>query len=103
MHDTLPFATAYFFLGFFICGPQMLTGMAAAKVCHKDYAGTATGFVGLFGYMGAALTGLPLSFIIRGYGWEAFYMVMLVASVFSAIILPLLTVKKSAAHGINLL
>lgn len=95
IHDTLPLATAYFFLGFFIFGPQMLTGMAAAEVCHKDYAGTATGFVGLFGYMGAALTGLPLSAIIRGFGWEAFYTIMVVASIFSAIIIvPLVTAKK---------
>ncbi|KAL1110041.1 hypothetical protein AAG570_014163 [Ranatra chinensis] len=29
----------FFFVGFFIFGPQMLTGMAAAEVAHKDYAG----------------------------------------------------------------
>jgi len=39
--------TTFFFIAFFIFGLQMLTGMAAAGVTHKEYAGTATGFVGL--------------------------------------------------------
>ena len=37
-------------IGFFVFGPQMLIGMAAAECSHKEAAGAATGFVGLFAY-----------------------------------------------------
>lgn len=45
-------AGCFFAIGFFIFGPQMLIGMAAAECSHKDAAGAATGFVGLFAYLG---------------------------------------------------
>jgi len=85
----------FFWTGFFIFGPQMLTGIAAAEVAHKEYAGTATGFVGLFGYMGAALTGWPVAKVIETWGWNGFFMVMAVAAVLSAvIIIPIINPKK---------
>ncbi|WP_027188452.1 MFS transporter family glucose-6-phosphate receptor UhpC [Desulfovibrio cuneatus] len=87
--------TVFFLIGFFIFGPQMLTGMAAAEVAHKEYAGTATGFVGLFGYMGAAMTGLPVAKVIEGFGWNGFFIVMVAASLLSAIlIVPIINPKK---------
>jgi sugar phosphate permease len=39
-----------------VFGPQMLIGMAAAECSHKEAAGAATGFVGLFAYLGASLS-----------------------------------------------
>ena len=57
-------ATLIFFSGFFVFGPQLLIGMAAAEVAGKDAAGTATGMAGLFGYAGAALAGGPLGLVI---------------------------------------
>lgn len=91
----LALGTVFFLIGFFIFGPQMLTGMAAAEVCHKEYAGTATGFVGLFGYMGAALTGLPLAMIIESAIWNGFFIVMTAASLLSAVlIIPIIGGKK---------
>ena len=88
--------TIFFLIGFFIFGPQMLTGMAAAEVAHKEYAGTATGFVGLFGYMGAALTGLPVAKVIESWGWDGFFTVMVAASLLSAIlIVPIINPKKA--------
>lgn len=50
-------ATCFFTIGFFVFGPQMLIGMAAAECSHKEAAGAATGFVGLFAYLGASLAG----------------------------------------------
>lgn len=48
-------ATCFFTIGFFVFGPQMLIGMAAAECSHKEAAGAATGFVGLFAYLGRRL------------------------------------------------
>ncbi|UGA53722.1 MFS transporter family glucose-6-phosphate receptor UhpC [Vibrio sp. VB16] len=69
-----------FSIGFFIFGPQMMIGMAAAECSHKSLAGTATGFVGLFGYLGAALAGYPLSIVIEQFQWEGFFTVVTFAA-----------------------
>ncbi len=57
-------ATCFFTIGFFVFGPQMLIGMAAAECSHKEAAGAATGFVGLFAYLGASLAGWPLAKVL---------------------------------------
>lgn len=88
-------SVCFFFVGFFIFGPQMLIDMAAAEASHKDSAGAATGFVGLFGYLGAALSGYPLAKIIESTGWNGFFMAMIIATLLSAaLLLPLLIKKK---------
>ena len=69
----------FFAAGFFIFGPQMLLGMAAAESSHKDVAGTATGFLGLFAYLGASLSGYPLTQIMEKWHWDGF-MVLMVSS-----------------------
>ncbi|OOF80443.1 MFS transporter family glucose-6-phosphate receptor UhpC [Rodentibacter caecimuris] len=69
--------TALFFVvGFFVFGPQMLIGMAAAECSHKKTPGTATGFVGLFAYLGAAIAGYPLALIMKYFHWTGFFIVV---------------------------
>lgn len=87
-------SVCFFFVGFFIFGPQMLIGMAAAEASHKDSAGAATGFVGLFGYLGAALSGYPLAKVIETAGWNGFFITMIIATLLSAVLLLPLLVKK---------
>ncbi len=84
-----------FVIGFFIFGPQMLIGVAAAELSHKQAAGTATGFVsGFFGYAGAAVAGGPLGTIVRDWGWESFFVVLTVSGVMAVLLLiPLWNVK----------
>ena len=83
-------AALVFMIGFLVFGPQMLIGMAAAELTHKAAAGTSTGFVGLFGYLGAALSGLPLGLIIQHYHWNGFFIVVAVCSILSIMaLLPL--------------
>jgi len=60
---------AMFAMGFFVFGPQMMIGMAAAEYTHINAAATATGFVGWFAYAGAAIAGYPLGRIAEDYGW----------------------------------
>lgn len=79
----------FFSIGFFVFGPQMMIGMAAAECSHKNVAGTATGFVGLFGYLGAALASYPLALIIERFNWEGFFSVItLSAACIGLLILP---------------
>ncbi len=69
-----------FMIGFFVFGPQMMIGLAAAEISHKKAAATATGFLGFVAYVGAALSGYPLGKIAQVWGWEWFF----ISSIFCA-------------------
>lgn len=80
---SMPGVTAYvdsvllFVIGFFLFGPQMLIGLAAAELSHKKAAGTASGFAGWFAYFGAALAGYPLGKIAQEFGWNGYFMLLI--------------------------
>lgn len=89
--DYLLQAALFCFIGFFIFGPQMLIGVAAVERSHKDAAGASNGFVGLFAYMGAALTGYPLAVIMEKYQWHGFFTTLALAAALTLCLLfPLL-------------
>jgi OPA family sugar phosphate sensor protein UhpC-like MFS transporter len=80
-------AACFFTTGFFVFGPQMLIGMAAAECSHKEAAGAATGFVGLFAYLGASLSGWPLAQVMDIWHWSGFFVVIAIAAGISALLL----------------
>lgn len=87
-------STLFFLMGFFIFGPQMLIGMAAAELSHKKAAGTATGFVGWIAYLGAATAGYPLGILTQKIGWEGFFVSLFLCGILSALLLtPLWKIK----------
>ncbi len=89
-------AACFFSLGFFIFGPQMLLGMAAAECSHKGAPGAATGFIGLFSYVGAALAGYPVAKILEIFQWNGFFLVIIFSAVLTAFLLiPFIKFKKS--------
>jgi len=88
-----------FLSGFFIFGPQMLIGVAAAEISHKNAAGTATGFVGWISYLGAAFAGGPLGAIIQSNGWSAFLISCVFSGIIAALILiPLWSMKTNPKY-----
>lgn len=80
-------STAIFLIGFMVFGPQMLIGVAAAELSHKKAAATSTGFAGLFAYMGAACAGYPLGRITQDFGWDGFFMAMILCCAISTLLL----------------
>ncbi len=85
-----------FLFGFFIFGPQMLIGMAAAELSHKKAAATSTGFVGCFAYLGAATAGGPLGMITKTWGWDSYLITLTVCAFLGAlIVLPIWNVKSN--------
>lgn len=83
-----------FAYGFFIFGPQMLIGVAAAELSHKNAAATATGFIGCFAYLGAAAAGAPLGAIIKNWGWSSFHLSLIGCSICATLLLlPLWSVR----------
>lgn len=97
-------ATCLFSIGFLVFGPQMLIGLAAAELCHREAAGTATGFVGLFAYLGAALSGYPIGLVTQRWGWGGFFITIavcalatigLLATLWSARTCPVIETEKA--------
>jgi OPA family sugar phosphate sensor protein UhpC-like MFS transporter len=82
-------------VGFFIFGPQMLIGVAAAELSHSKATGTATGFIGTFAYLGSAAAGVPLGLVIDNYGWDGFFAVLAIGGAFVSLLLLTLWNVKS--------
>lgn len=96
----MPFWLCAFYCGLFVFGPQMLIGLAAVECGHKAAAGSITGFLGLFAYLGAALAGWPLSRVIERYGWSGMFSLLSVAAVLMGLLLmPLLMAGITTTHA----
>ena len=57
--------------GFWIYGPQGLTGIIAANQATKEAAAMANGFTGIMGYASTVVSGLGIAFIKEQFGWGA--------------------------------
>jgi MFS transporter, OPA family, sugar phosphate sensor protein UhpC len=95
MQSQLLDSALIFTTGFFIYGPQMLIGMAAAELAHKKAAATASGFTGWIAYLGAAVAGYPLGKVTEAYGWEGFFTALIICAVLGcAVLIPLWNVRS---------
>lgn len=74
-----------FIIGFFLFGPQMLIGCVAVEKSDKQAAGSASGFAGVFGYLGAACAGYPVGVLVDAMGWDGFFMALIISSFLGAI------------------
>jgi MFS transporter, OPA family, sugar phosphate sensor protein UhpC len=92
----------FFSLGFFIFGPQMLIGMAAAELSHKKAAGTSTGFVGWLAYLGAAVAGYPLGLLAQKLGWSGFFIALALCGSLAALLLLPLWKTKTGKESIEI-
>lgn len=81
-------------IGFFVDGPQNLVGgVQTSRVTVQEAASAATGFTGMFGYVGAVLSGVGAAWIIDKFGWEGFFLSCVIACAISICLL-MLTIKK---------
>jgi MFS transporter, OPA family, sugar phosphate sensor protein UhpC len=95
-------SAAMFMIGFAIFGPQMMIGLVAAELSHKQAAATSTGFVGFFAYIGAASAGYPLGLITQVWGWQGFYLALLGCCVLATLLLiPLWSVTSNSLINKN--
>lgn len=77
-------AFVMFAIGFFVSGPQILQGVAAADFASKRAAGAANGLTGTFGYLGAAFSGVGIGKIVDVWGWNAAFVIFAVSALISA-------------------
>lgn len=87
-------------IGFFVFGPQMLIGLAAAEYVDKKAACTANGFVSFWAYFGAAVTGFPLGIVID-YSWSWYYWILVACSIVTFLILLPLTFKSEQESTVH--
>ncbi len=76
-------AVAMIAVGFFVYGPQVLVGVAAADFATKKAVGTAVGLTGFFGYFGAAISGLGAGWIADNYGWDGVFIFFIASAILS--------------------
>lgn len=88
-------------IGFFIYGPVALTGVQALNLVPKNAAGTAAGFVGLFGYLigDAVCSKILVGGIVDKSGWDAGMLSVGIGAVIGIVLCALLipSEKKMAA------
>ena len=72
-------------IGFLIYGPVMLIGVQALDLAPKNASGTAAGLTGFFGYFfgTALLANIGVGFVIDHFGWNWYFLMMLLACLFS--------------------
>lgn len=84
-----------FMIGFFLYGPQMMIGLCGAELVRPDSVGASQGFLGWVAYLGAANAGIPLSIIVRDYGWGAYFTTLLAACAAAIVLLGTMWNAKS--------
>lgn len=93
--------TALISIGFFIYGPVALIGVQAVNLVPKNAAGTAAGFVGLFGYLiGDALLSKVLIGAVASnvkLGWNGTFWIFIIGSILAALFSATTWKKEKAA------
>jgi sugar phosphate permease len=70
--------------GFLVYGPLMLVSVAAATFAGKKFAASSSGFTGLWGYVGATLSGVGIGWAADEYGWEGAFAFIILSGFLSA-------------------
>lgn len=76
-----------FMIGFATFGPQMLIGVMVAEFAHKQATATATGLAGWVAYLGSALAGAPLGFVIDHLSWNGLFICTEISAVCATVLL----------------
>ncbi|MCP4177839.1 MAG: MFS transporter [bacterium] len=100
-HSIIISGIMLFFIGFFIYGPQFMIGLAAIELSHIEAAGTVTGFLGLCGYLGTAISGAPVGYIVQYHGWSVLYLILALLGVVSVLCLIPAWNKRSRSDTIK--
>lgn len=87
-------------IGVFVFGPQMIVGLAAAEFVDKRAAATSNGFAGTLGYFGAAVAGYPVGKMIDAWGWQGFFLALLLSSaIIFILLLPLWSTDQKSERS----
>ena len=81
--------TALFLIGFCIYGPVAMIGIQAINLVPKNAAGTAGGFMGMFGYLlgDALLSKVLMGQVAEASGWNTVFLLILLVALASVVLL----------------
>lgn len=86
--STLAINCALASIGALIYGPVMLIGLCAIDLVPKKAAGTASGFTGLFGYMGGqVLAEVALGWVVDKFSWDGGFIMLILCCILSVLFL----------------
>jgi OPA family glycerol-3-phosphate transporter-like MFS transporter/OPA family sugar phosphate sensor protein UhpC-like MFS transporter len=85
-------------IGFLVYGPQCLLAVTAANLATKRAAGTAVGLTSIFGYASTVVSGWGLGALVEVYGWDAAYIMLIVAGVLGSLLFLLAWPAKANAY-----
>jgi OPA family sugar phosphate sensor protein UhpC-like MFS transporter len=75
-------------IGLFTAGPLIfIGGLCAVESASKKVAAAATGFCGIFGYLGAMISGIGTGYIIDKWDWQAALWFWIISAIACIIIL----------------
>ncbi|MBH1989730.1 MAG: MFS transporter [Alphaproteobacteria bacterium] len=78
--------TSTFFVGFFVYGSQVITGVLAADVVSKKVVSSAVGLTGTFGYLASSIfSGVVIGHISHHYGWDVCFLFFVISAFLGAI------------------
>ena len=85
-------------IGFLVDGPQnLVSGVQASRVTVKEAIASASGFCGLFGYIGATFSGIGLALTIQYFGWGGMYGICVLSCLIAGILVAM-TWKKEKGN-----
>lgn len=86
-----------FFVGFFVYGSQVITGVLAADVVSKKAVSSAVGLTGTFGYLASSIfSGVVIGQISHYYGWNICFLFFVASAFLGAVFFFLTHSHKSA-------
>lgn len=86
-----------FFVGFFVYGSQVITGVLAADVVSKKAVSSAVGLTGTFGYLASSIfSGVVIGYISHNYGWDVCFLFFVISAFLGALFFFLTWNQKGA-------
>jgi sugar phosphate permease len=87
-------------VGFFVDGPQNLVGgVQTSRITVQEAVSAACGFTGMFGYLGAFLSGIGAAWLYERWSWQGIFMTCGVSCVI-AMLFVAITWKREAAPSV---
>lgn len=96
--------TAFFLaaVGFFVDGPQNLVGgVQTSRITVQESVSAACGFTGMFGYLGAFLSGMGGAYLLERWSWAGVYWACGICCVLAMIFVALTWKRESACGSCN--
>ena len=88
-------------IGFFVDGPQnLVSGVQVSRITVPEAVATANGFAGMFGYVGAVVSGVGFAAVTQVFGWKGMYGLCILACVLAGVFVTFVWKKESSVHEI---